>query len=1810
MSGMEMQNNGSSSSSGIYNGAGVTADGTESGVNNPQGRSVVNAGEAGWARRGSAHASGASAPLYTAGTCSPAQSRESVAMHSMGSGSSWRQASGYSSPAPQAVAARMVDPSVHTPSDDLGSGGPWTISRNSLASVSEDYSLRHGSHYGSGRQDTSALRHSPLPQHYKHSQSYLQQQQQQPTLAALALADSRGQLDSGLGYYYQQPPRVRVDFRGGQHGISSEPASVAGSPVCSGSSSSARIPSGRTAGSVDNAVFGQAGAMSPAASALGVMFPSSAAATTTITKTDETAGQRSSGSSRRASRDSSLRPTDGGARSLGTQREAVASGSSEGSDSIAHGRAQSGATHAQLSALSECGENNRGRRRQQQHHQQRHQPGSAEFTPQPSLPSTPSVSAASLTAASSSFSFGNQRIHAHHQSSYSTSSQPAQQQQQQSQLNALAGSNTHRHSTAASTNRDSMFLRFKEKMRHFKPRSRPQSDHIIDRRLASSASQGLGPSAPRSGQPGSPLFKNGAKGNSSPDAESQLFGMSLEYAVKVAGMRVGQLGSTGEACVVPTVVAVCGRHLWVHGQQMQGIFRVNGSMKRVQRLQAMFNTPPEYGRNAEWSGYTLHDAATMLRRYLTLLPASVISPDHYSAFMDKLAEAQPDDIKARDYGLLIEQLVPESRHTLLYMLELLSIFALPENSARTLMNSSNLAAVLQPCLLVHPGHLANPQEYSRAKDVIEFLIVHASIIYPNDVTDEGASERAGLVVFDSVAAADGQSLDGERCKLVASDDGTAVDPAGCTEARGTPQYQQNRWSSTFTRVGGLTAAHSADSMPAALQQQQKAMALPSQSGSNTVGAMADGVTYSMSGESLVPGPRLHNVSSRTSLVNQPRQQQQRNVSGASMVPPRGDSLVTMSMVISKPAMTTSAANPACAQQVQSLGSVTARLFDPTSPTHADAVRNDNIESSDAVVPKSQHFVGPYNDGQGHHPSAALNSIQYEHTKATNRSMDIRSPPATRPRRSMSFVVTSPVQADDAEFGHENLHDNSNRRAAGVIDEFTQDMISRSTNAVHARRGTVERRAGHVNVQPTGMPYSVEDVRSSWRPLPQIPQRSDSVLPSPLAASVELPRSASECANQLTAESKLRRVGALASSTTDPTGAGFQLYPRTHAIQPSNVIARTKASTSPRTPEQQPKQSGHMDSSIIAGGAHVPQDNQEALEKYGSHAGSRSGVPHSMQTWTELPGNSSSACAHWLSEDAPEDEYEFVGGKSLKQNGKAPATRVSDRDLRLGAQMAAVAVASSGPIQLQGLPESQHPNQFRIAHLDTMAGNQGNSSTLVKPATAVTSRHLGMSAGHFTKHKAQRAVVSADSSKDKVSMTRLKNIFRMGHSSSSSSGNVGGSGKSAGKFYEHSSVSSASHEGEAGGGTSRFPVHISSPRLHPKGFQQQQQHGAVRGYRSPSYSADNRVHDLLADNTHETANRIQVAVPAGHLSIVYPDSPMSKTDTLRRSSAESYIKRMSIGPATGSGHAYLVNPDAPDGDDETDLGKSAGGYPSAYHGADLHVAPSNTTTLRSSTLLQSHQHQPPSNQRSQFYEGKGQDANGRLGQRVPQQGYLPRTGVHMPYATVGSSMAPVPMGSALGGDSTGYMSSSTTFQTTRGPAGKGNNVGEYDNGSSGMRRMYAMERLADSDTQIDRRRLGEAYTSDGADDGGHGDTFVLPSISNGSPLLTGFEFGSPEMSGHSRQSRVHGLSRELYPHPQSAQSNTPAAPSDQGTNDNDLAGSNVELSTSNTPRRSRSLRNTITSLRRKMSRSSRNGTAGGSDATPASMEEAVQTASVH
>lgn len=72
------------------------------------------------------------------------------------------------------------------------------------------------------------------------------------------------------------------------------------------------------------------------------------------------------------------------------------------------------------------------------------------------------------------------------------------------------------------------------------------------------------------------------------------------------------------------------------------------------------------------------------------------------------------------YQELITQLPPLNRQLLLYILDLLSVFAF--KSEVNLMTSANLAAIFQPGMLSHPAHDMAPNEYRLSQDVIIFLI--------------------------------------------------------------------------------------------------------------------------------------------------------------------------------------------------------------------------------------------------------------------------------------------------------------------------------------------------------------------------------------------------------------------------------------------------------------------------------------------------------------------------------------------------------------------------------------------------------------------------------------------------------------------------------------------------------------------------------------------------------------------------------------------------------------------------------------------------------------------------------------------------------------------------------------------------------------------------------------------------------------------------------------------------------------------------------------------------------------------------------
>lgn len=142
------------------------------------------------------------------------------------------------------------------------------------------------------------------------------------------------------------------------------------------------------------------------------------------------------------------------------------------------------------------------------------------------------------------------------------------------------------------------------------------------------------------------------------DENSKYFGVLLEEAITQALAKISILGATAASKLsaddvlhygrIPVVVAKCGVYLKKNGLNVEGIFRVGGASKRIKELQIIFNLPPEFGKKLSWDGYTVHDAASVLRRYLNALPEPLIPLHLYDEFRDPL-KARPRIIKYMRY---------------------------------------------------------------------------------------------------------------------------------------------------------------------------------------------------------------------------------------------------------------------------------------------------------------------------------------------------------------------------------------------------------------------------------------------------------------------------------------------------------------------------------------------------------------------------------------------------------------------------------------------------------------------------------------------------------------------------------------------------------------------------------------------------------------------------------------------------------------------------------------------------------------------------------------------------------------------------------------------------------------------------------------------------------------------------------------------------------------------------------------------------------------------------------------------------------
>ncbi|KAH8831440.1 Rho GTPase activation protein [Flagelloscypha sp. PMI_526] len=249
-----------------------------------------------------------------------------------------------------------------------------------------------------------------------------------------------------------------------------------------------------------------------------------------------------------------------------------------------------------------------------------------------------------------------------------------------------------------------------------------------------------------------------------------IFGKPLEESLRCAHVQISTGNSSGNLYVwghVPVVVAKCGLFLKERATDIEGVFRVPGSGKRMRELQLQFELPPRYGKQIDWAKetYTPHDVASVFRRFLTQMPEPVIPLRFYDDFRSTIRDHQDNPEQVINvYKQLIRSMPPPNQWLLLYILDLLSVFA--KKSDKNRMTAQNLAVIFRPGIISHPNHEMSPQDHGLSQKALEFLIaeqdyfmLETAVSPPSQVASSSMSALPGSsTVRNSAKTEDGRNL--------------------------------------------------------------------------------------------------------------------------------------------------------------------------------------------------------------------------------------------------------------------------------------------------------------------------------------------------------------------------------------------------------------------------------------------------------------------------------------------------------------------------------------------------------------------------------------------------------------------------------------------------------------------------------------------------------------------------------------------------------------------------------------------------------------------------------------------------------------------------------------------------------------------------------------------------------------------------------------------------------------------------------------------------------------------------------------------
>ncbi|XP_078579251.1 protein FAM13A-like isoform X18 [Branchiostoma floridae x Branchiostoma japonicum] len=187
---------------------------------------------------------------------------------------------------------------------------------------------------------------------------------------------------------------------------------------------------------------------------------------------------------------------------------------------------------------------------------------------------------------------------------------------------------------------------------------------------------------------------------------AKLFGAPLEAVPRVTDLNI------------PSIVKKVVDFITMHGIGHEGIFRVNGNTKVVEKMKTSFDKTGD--ANLEEFG-DVFSVASLLKMYLRELPDAVIPESLHSQFVAVQEDFLNDPVECRrQLRLLIDKLPPEHFCLLKYLIQFLVRVSCQQDTNK--MGSMQLAIVFGPNLFKCPDGVAGLREQGITNQIVKRFI--------------------------------------------------------------------------------------------------------------------------------------------------------------------------------------------------------------------------------------------------------------------------------------------------------------------------------------------------------------------------------------------------------------------------------------------------------------------------------------------------------------------------------------------------------------------------------------------------------------------------------------------------------------------------------------------------------------------------------------------------------------------------------------------------------------------------------------------------------------------------------------------------------------------------------------------------------------------------------------------------------------------------------------------------------------------------------------------------------------------------------